>query len=159
MPQTPHRIMPDTPDVDKWGLVNDNFDKAVQDMSDLGAKFTGSGSASVTIAAGSFFYYIISMRDTAGGYVKDRFPITLRYDLAIDVNDSDHYIPDGTALTATQRRTLTTTRILKNSRNYFTDEKATATVGIYNDDTVDHTYYFLFDIYYQQAANQGGIFR
>lgn len=159
MAQTPNRLQPDTSLADNLALANDNSDKAIQDISDLGAKFSTGASGSVTITAGTMAYFIIGMQDVQGAYVKDQLPLGPRYDVSIDVNDSGHFLPDGVSVTSAMRKTVVTQRVFKTSRNNFANEKATYVIEIYNNDASDHTYYISVDAYYQQASNQGGVFR
>jgi len=139
--------------------VNDNFDKVVSDIGDLGAKFSTGVTGSCTVAANNWFAFTVAIQDTIGIYVKNKFPIGPRLDIAVDTNDADHYLPDGDSVTVAQGLTVVNVRVSKTSRNNFATEKATYFVTIHNFDVSSHTYYISADTFYQQSANQTGVFR
>lgn len=159
MAQIPNRLDPTTSYDDNLALLNDNADKTIQDMADLGAKFSTGASGTCTIAAGGWFAFTVGMQDSIGIYVKDQFPINPRCDVWVDTQDDAHYLPDGASVTTAQGKTIVVVRTSKTSRNNFTTEKATYFVTIHNLDSSPHTYYIACDNYYQQSSNQGGVYR
>jgi hypothetical protein len=158
MPQIPHRLQPDTPYPDTLALINDNFDKTVQDINDFGARFSSSASGSVTVAANSWIALTIAMNDVKGNYTKDKMPLGPRADVAVDVNDEDHMLPYGSAVTTAMGMSIVTVRVAKTSRNTSVNEKATVFIVIHNLDAAPHDYFFVSDTFYMDS-NIEGVFR
>jgi hypothetical protein len=156
MAQTPHRLQPDTPLPDNLAYINDNFDKAVSDINDLGAKFSSVGSASFTLATGGLQTITVDVSDVHPQYQANKMQIVPRMEMFVDVNDDDHIFPYGGSLTLAQQQAVVSVYPQRRARTGFV---AMFTVLVYNFDVSGaHTYYINVDESYFYSP-QGGVFR
>ena len=124
MPTTPHRLTSQSP-TEAWPLINDNFDKVVQDITDIGAAQTTIVLVTMVVAASSLASQTVVLAssevvNTQPYIMRTLKPvtgisgITPRMDLYIDVDDSaglkQHLWPfglnNGSSLTAAQLKLL-----------------------------------------------------
>jgi len=155
MPQIPHRIT-DTPWEQAAPLLDDNFDKTVQDIGDLGAKFSQGMAIYSTTSLSPGSMNTASIDVTADPpdphIVPGRLEIIPRVEVWEDNNLDDDYLvgynnsqSDGCQVTVwVQRR-----------RSNDPDALATFTVQLFNNDSSSHTYYVKADVSYQPAPSTG----
>ena len=143
MAQVPHRLQPDTRIEDNLALINDNTDKLISNIGDLGANKTGGFSVTVNIASGGFYYIVVGVRssDNFASQVNNTL-VWPMLDIFVDTDaDYNYILPNGSSLTTGQQQLMVTTRVAKTAETNFADEIATVFYQLYNLDTVDHTYY------------------
>lgn len=153
--QIPHRIQPDTPDVEKWALVNDNFDKTVQDIADLGAKFSSVANFTATVPAGGTNFGSVSVTDDLNQYVVGATQIVPRVQIHVDTDDDAHAHPNGSSITAAQKNADIIVRV---DRRPPVGSIAVYYITIRNFDSSSHTYYVSTDLSYNSSPVTG-IFR
>lgn len=150
MPSPPHRIQPDTPQPEAYSLINDNFDKVIQDIRDLGANLSTTGIISVTVAASSLtsVVYTLTSQGVTSSSVNQVFTqspasavsgIAPQLDIYVDTdNDITKLFPLGSGLTAGQ---VALYAIVTVSNTGYTNSLGAWFIEINNRDTVSHTYY------------------
>ena len=149
----PHRLSPETPYPDTVALLNDNFDKIVSDIGDLGGKFSTTASYSVTIAAGGMNTATVGVTDPRSLYVAGRLPITPRVEVFVDNNNDDNYLLGYSgSLSADQSNALVSVWI---QRRASSGTVATFTIQIKNFGASPHTYYVVADESYTASPPTG----
>jgi hypothetical protein len=152
VPQQPNRLFPDTPLQDNLALINDNADKAVQDISDLGAKFSSLGSFSVTIPAGQTLYpYTLATINVSNtSYVPGRLQIVPRFAIYVD-NDMNSAYLLGYANSQSNKAVIGTYIQQSPSIGSVADNA----ISIQNMDSVSHVYYVYWDESYVDSPRTG----
>ena len=89
---SPNRLQPDTPLKDNLAYINDNMDKTVQAINDLGGKIFDGASYSVSVAAGATATFGVSVIDSKNIYTAGRTPILPVIKTYVDNNNDDDYI-------------------------------------------------------------------
>lgn len=153
MATTPHRLDPSNSLANNYALANDNFAKAVQDISDLGAKFSTVGSVSATVTAGSLYTIVANVNDTTNLFVAGRLQIVPRVETFVDNNNNDNYILGlGGSLSAGQANAQVSVWI---ARRPTSAAVATFVYQIRNSDAISHTYYISVDESYISSPTTG----
>ncbi len=157
MPSTPNRLQPDSSLADNLALANDNFDKAVQDVGDLGAKFSGNFFILFTIAAGSWSTTTVNISDSRAQYRRDSLPFQPRIDLWVDTDNTDasNYFNSGNTLTSAQRNLMVNIVPIKTVIQVLPTDVASYAFQIRNFDTSSHNYYVRGDDWYLQSPITG----
>lgn len=158
---SPNRIQPDSPYSDNLALVNDNFDKVVSAVNDIGAKLSSTGVFNmITILPGSFVTLSTNILDPKNEYIVDRTTVIPRYQIFIDNNNDYNYLlPEGASLTSAQKNMSFG---WWQARVVPTGSPATTKAVIYgiirNYDAVSHTAFITIDAGYFSAPVTG-VFR
>ena len=153
MATIPNRLQPDTPLADNLALINDNFDKTVQDFGDMGAKFTNVYSLTVgPVAASSGAATTINFVDSSNQYAAGKVEFVPRVQVYVDVNDPTYVLPSGGSLTLAQANADVIVRVAKSLSSIVT---AVIVITIRNYDTNPHTYYMTYDASYKSSPPAG----
>ena len=150
MATTPTRLQKGTSLDDAYALLNDNFEKVIQDIRDLGADLSTEGLHTLTLAAGTLNSFVFTL--TSEGQASDsahqvftQKPVSAvtgiapMMDIFVDVdNDDTHRFPGGSALTSNQ---LALYAICNVSNTGYLNSLAAWVIQINNRDSGGHTYY------------------
>lgn len=135
---------------DAYSAINDNFNKVVQDVRDLGADLSTEGNYSVTVPASNvstavFTLTSLGVTSASANQVFTTRPassvdgIAPQVDVYVDVDqDTDYLWPYGASLTTGQQSLFP---IITPSLSGYADSLAAWTIIINNRDVSDHTYY------------------
>lgn len=142
MPQaiSPNRLQPDSPLKDNIAYINDNFDKTVQAINDIGGKLFSGASYNVSVAPGYMSTAHVTVTDTLNQYTAGSTPINPVVKVYVDVdNDDDYILGIGGLLSSGQADAMASVWVLN---GYTTGHIGDYIVQIANRDTIDvHTYY------------------
>lgn len=153
MPQVPNRLQPDTPLADNLALINNNADNAVQDIGDLGAKFSTVGTISATVAAGNMFSFSVGVTDDKSPYSVGNLQIVPRVEAWVDNDRNDDYLFEyGGSLSAEQQNALMSVWV---ARRPNPGNVAQFAVQVKNFGALPHTYYFAVDESYMNSPPVG----
>jgi len=161
--RTPHRIQVGTEYDDALALLNDNFEKSVQDLSDLGASESTTTSFSTgSIAAGTTFNQVIYILPSgsspaANSVILSAPAISLRaavpaVDIFIDGTSLLDLYPTGSSLTPGQLALTANTSLNLTTQG---SGLASMVVNIRNSDSVAHTYYLTCKLVYLPKTSNG----
>jgi hypothetical protein len=161
MPQaiSPNRLQPSTPYADNIAYINDNFDKMVAAVNDLGMKRYGTGTYLVqTLAAGASIPYILNIVDTKNQYTLDEIAVLARWQIFVDNNNNYSYLlPGGSSVYGTGLDDASfgwwQTRVVPTGSP--TDTKAVIYAILKNNDSVSHDYYVSIDAYFGNSPISG----
>lgn len=163
----PHILNPGTPLAQNLTLINDNFDKAVQNLADLGANVTSTALVSFTLAATSTSAQSVAIisngqSTNAPYYVTTQQPVAsisalaAQADIYVDNDNNANYLwPMGTLLSSGQLALFTS--VTPASARY-TNTVGTYIIVINNRDSSPHTYYIHTRAGYLPGAATG-VFR
>ncbi len=161
----PHRFTGDITWSEARPLIDDNFDKVVQNVNDLGAKTTSSKTITFSsVTTGSSFrdtvvilnpgatssYNYINLTSPETGLLS----ATPMIDVYVDTNSSAFLWPNGASLTSAQRNLII--GVKKDLTNV--DGIASFIISGRNNDTSTHTYYVTFRVAYFPSP-PSGLFR
>lgn len=134
---------------DAYAIVNDNFDKVVQDIRDLGANLSTTGTTNATLGAGTLTPIVFTL--TSLGITSDSIHqcfttapvssvsgIAPQVDIYVDTEDADHLWPSGSALSVGQQNLYP---IVTPSLTGYTNSLAAWVISLNNRDSSSHTYY------------------
>lgn len=135
---------------DAYSIVNDNFDKVVQDVRDLGANLSTEGNYSITVGATSIVSFVFTL--TSQGATSDsvhqvftQAPVSSvdgiapQIDIYVDNDlDLDYLWPFGASLSSGQQALFP---IVTPSLTSYENSVAAWSIVLNNRDAVDHTYY------------------
>lgn len=156
MPSTPNRLQPDSSLADNFALANDNFDKAVQDISDLGARFSSVASSSSTLASGTSLQAAVSVSDTANSsqFTAGSLQIVPRIKVYVDTDADSNYLLgfSGGSLTTEQKNCMVS---IWPNRTYPNGTLAAFIIMFHNYGASSHTYYWTVDVSYVQSPRTG----
>lgn len=164
MPQaiSPNRLQPDTPYADNIAYINDNTDKLISAVNDLGMKrFGGGGSfGGISLAAGAIVSFSVNVVDTKNQYVVNQTVVNPQWQLFIDTDNNYNYlIPNGSLVTDAMKNLQfnwwQTTTVPTGSP---ADTKAVVYGIMKNNDSVSHVYYLYTEIFLIDSP-VSGIFR
>jgi hypothetical protein len=155
VPQLPHRLSSETPYDQTISLINDSFDKSVQDMADLGAKFSSVASGSFTLGTNSMNSLVVGLSDPSKTYVSGSTQIVPRIDIFIDNNNDEAWRFARGASAAPIPILCTPGRI---ARTPASGDIAEYEFQFYNLDVSSHVIYYSVDSSFIQSASRG-IFR
>lgn len=161
--RTPHRLQVGTSYEDAISLLNDNFEKSVQDISDLGA----SESTSVTFITGSLasaatfsqIVYILpyGAAPAANSVILAAPALGLRgavpaVDIYVDNTTSGFLYPTGSSLTPGQLALTANVSV-----NLTTQGSGLASMvfNIRNCDSISHSYYITCKLIYLPEISNG----
>lgn len=153
---SPNRFTGDATWAQSMSTLNDNFDKSVQAINDIGGKFFSVATASKTITAGSVWSLSVGFNDTRNQYVASSTPIIPRIAPYVDNDNVDGFqVGWGASLTAGQALVICTSWVYRGSS---TGNVAVATFQFHNLDSSSHTIYAYVDgaVF---ASPQSGYFR
>lgn len=159
---SPNRLQPDSPLKDNVAYINDNFDKVVTAVNDVGSKLSDVGTFSVVnVQAGNRVILTTNVTDEKDEYIADRLSVFPRYQIFIDTNNDYNYLlPDGASISGTGSTNMSfgwwQARVIPTGSPANT--KAVVYAIIRNYDTVDHLAYISLDVGYMSAPLEG-IFR
>lgn len=159
---SPNRLQADTPLKDNLAYVNDNFDKVVSAVNDVGSKLSDVGTFSVVnVQAGNRVILTTNVTDPKNEYIADRLSVFPRYQIFVDTpDDYDYLLPVGTAIAGTGSTNMSfgwwQARVVPTGSPANT--KAVVYAIIRNYDAVDHFAYISLDVGYLSAPLEG-IFR
>lgn len=157
MPSQPNRLQPDTSLANNLALINDNADKSVADISDLGAKFSDVFFTSITVAAGTWYRILVSLADDRSQYRQGLLPFSPRVDIWVDTDNTDNSLlhnPTST-LTAEQLNCLVTVRVVRTTYVVVPTNIGTFEIIIKNFGASSHTYYIRGDAWFMQSPISG----
>lgn len=166
MPQNlspPHRLQPDTPLPDNLARINDNFDKVVSDLSDLGA-FTTTlvGIGPFVLGPGLHYAFAINLTDSTNRFPGGIGNITPRAEIYIDgVDDEDTWpiLRDEVAGAVDGFSDNLVFQLLVSRRSFSSSSgnpvRGTLIGMIRNDDVSSHVYTILIDSQFVKAAGSG----
>lgn len=135
---------------DAYAIINDNFNKVVQDVRDLGANLSTTATYTATVASGavdSTLVALISMGTTTSYAVsvqtaKPESNVTgfaPQLDIYVDTDNDDTYLwPFGSSLTSNQRDMFPT---IVPALIEYDDTLVTWVITLNNRDASTHTYY------------------
>ena len=167
--QPPHRLNPDTPLDQNLALINDNFDKVVQTVGDLGARTSSTTTVTfASVAAGGGFQQGIILIGPASttpsfgstistaGTDSGASALTPQMDIYVDTDNNAAFLfPFGASLSAAQVNftfgVVASSTIPTNTLAYFI-------INGYNRDVGAHTYFVHVRAAYLPAAPTG-VFR
>jgi hypothetical protein len=153
MPTPPHRLQPDTSLADNLALINDNFDKVVSDMVDLGARFSSVGRIQASVVAGTSVCITLGLIDTLNQYQPGRLQIVPRLETFVDNDLNDNYLLGYTnSLTTGQQNVLV---LPWPQRRPGVGDVADVGVFIHNFDVANHVYYCYVDESYMASPPVG----
>lgn len=153
---SPNRLQPDTPLKDNIAYINDNFDKTVQAINDLGASLFNEASTSVSIASGYTHHIFVPVIDTINRYTPGNTPIIPLVKIYIDVDADDTYIfPIGSSLNSSQADSTVSVWSLN---GYTSGAIGGYNLDIHNFSADTHTYYIYVNNFVFDSPNTG-IFR
>lgn len=163
MPQaiSPNRLQPDTSYADNIALINDNFDKVVTAVNDIGVKNYGTGTYSAqTLAAGALVALTLNIVDTKNQYTTDAIAVTPRWQIFVDNDANYNYLlPAGSSMTSAEQNVQFSwwqTRVVPTGSP--SNTKAVLYAILKNNDASSHTYYISVDLYFGDSP-QTGLFR
>lgn len=159
MPQaiSPNRLQPDSPLKDNIAYINDNFDKTVQAINDLGGKQFGGASYSASIAPGYMNTQVVDVTDTRNQYVAGNTPINPVVKVYVDVDaDDDYLIGFGGSLTSGQADAMISVWVFN---GYSTGTVGNFLIQIANRDAIDAHIYYVYLNNYAFNTPTTGIFR
>lgn len=151
MAEAPNKLSPDVPLPDTIALINDNFDKTIQNIGDLGAKSTNIALVTFgSVAAGASFNNVVHMVNQNATYsgpivsatsnISGVSALTAAADVYVDNDNNANYLyPLGSSLTSPLLNVL-----FSITQSYTTPQGTLATIVISgrNKDSSAHTYYF-----------------
>lgn len=111
--RTPHRIQVGTPYDDVLSLLNDNFEKSVQEIGDMGASETTTTTFTTgSVAAGATYTKVISILQAGSSPAADSIILSARanglrgavpaLDIYVDNVTSAYLYPSGASLSSDQ---------------------------------------------------------
>lgn len=150
MASTPTRLQKGTSLDDAYSLLNDNFEKVVQDIRDLGANISTEGLLTLTVGATSLASVVFTL--TSQGQSSDSVhevftqgPVSAvtgiapELDIFVDVdNDEGHRFPGGASLSSGQ---LNLYAICNVSNTGYINSLGAWLIQLNNRDSSSHTYY------------------
>lgn len=150
MASLPNRLFPDTPLEQNLALINDNFEKAVQDIGDLGARFSSVASFSAFVPAGLLLTQTIGLTDSTNRYVQGSLQIVPRVDVFEDNDADDTYL---VGYSNSQSATALVSVYVQ--RRPSGSNIADFTISILNTDAIAHTYYVYGQNSYVDSPPEG----
>lgn len=161
--RTPHRLQVGTSYDDALALLNDNFEKSVQDVSDLGASESTTTTFSTgSIAAGGTYNKVINIlahgsTPAANSVILSSPVVSLRsaipaMDIFVDGTTVVNLYPTGSALTSGML--ALNANISVNVTNQGSG-LASAVINLTNLDAVAHTYDIAVKIIYIPQISNG----
>jgi hypothetical protein len=166
MAGVPHRLQIGTSFDQSIPLINDDFDKVIQDIRDLGANLSTVGLLNLTVPATSLVTSVFTLTSkgvvsTSANQVFTQVPaarvsgIAPQVDIYVDVdNDEAHRFPNS-SLTSGQ---LALYLIVTVSNSGYADSLGAYNIQVNNRDAVPHDYFIHTRCgYFPTAAD--GIFR
>ncbi len=156
MPSIPHRIHSEMSEAEKWALANDNWDKTVSDVSDLGARFSSVFRYAVTLAASGVHTQYVGVTDSRPSVIAGKLQIVPRLEVFVDNDLDDNYLAHlGGSLSASQSKIIYFPTIV---RRPTTGTVAGFLVTLNNWSPDSHDYYVYGDESYMDSPSTG-IFR
>lgn len=154
MPGVPNRFTAETTYPNLVTQLNDNMDKVVSDVSDLGAKFSsGYASYSVTIPAGGMHSQLVGVLDNRPQYQPGKVQIVPRCEAFVDTDGDDNYLLGyGASLSAEQLASMKSVTV---ERRASVGAVASLLIQIRNFGAVSHTYYVRTDDSYMNSPATG----
>lgn len=147
---TPTRLQVGTPFDAAIPLLNNNFDQVVQDIRDLGANFSTTGTLALTIAASSLTAAVFTLTSkgvtsSSANQVFTQSPVSAvtgiapQMDIYVDNdNDPTYLFPSGSNLSSGQQALYP---IMTISNTGYTNSLAAWVISLNNRDSVQHVYY------------------
>lgn len=154
----PNRFTGDATWNDSMATLNDNFDKVVQDVNDIGVKFGGQGTTTVLINPNSPYATLVDITDTRPQYASGNTQIVPRIDAYIlNDNDENYRVGTGGLLSSGEAKVMMSCTVAK-TPSTGTNVVATFIIQYYNNDSAGHTIYVHIDNSYMNSP-QTGVFR
>lgn len=161
--RTPHRIQVGTPYEDVLSLINDNFEKSVQDASDLGASLSTTVDVSIgSVAAGATFNQVIYVLNpgltNASPYINvmahanGLLAAVPMVDIYVDTRTAAYLFPTGSSLTTNQLALNVNAMLTKTTSG---PGIASITISGRNSDASAHVYYATVQIAYFPEKTNG----
>lgn len=160
--RTPHRIQVGTSYDDALSLINDNFEKSVQDVSDLGASLSTTTNISIgSVAAGATFNQTVYVynKDLTGltpsinlqGYANGLLAAVPMIDIYVDTQSADYLFPTGASLSSGQLALNVNAMLNKTA----SAGVASIVISGKNSDSSAHTYYATIQLAYFPETTSG----
>lgn len=161
--RTPHRLQVGTSYEDAISLLNDNFEKSIQDISDLGASSTTTTSfITNSVAAGATYNKTISILQAGSSPAADSIILTDRanglrgampaIDIFVDSTGVDYLYPTGQFLSTGQQA------LIANSHINITEQGsglASLVFNLRNCDSSAHSYTVNIKLVYLPEVSNG----
>jgi hypothetical protein len=161
--RTPHRLQVGTSYEDAISLLNDNFEKSIQDISDLGASSTTTTQFNTnSVAAGATYNKTISILQAGSSPAADSIILTERanglrgampaIDIYVDATGSDYLYPTGSSLTTGQQA------VIANAHINITEQGsgiASLVFSLRNCDSSAHSYIVSLKLVYLPETSNG----
>lgn len=161
--RTPHRLQIGTSYEDAISLLNDNFEKSIQDISDLGASSTTTTQFNTnSVAAGTTYNKTISILQAGSSPAADSIILTERanglrgampaIDIYVDSTASDYLYPTGSSLSSGQQA------VIANAHINITEQGsgiASLVFSLRNCDSSAHSYDIRLKLVYLPEVSNG----
>ena len=161
--RTPHRLQVGTSYEDALALLNDNFEKSIQDISDLGASSTTTTLFTTgSVSAGATYNKTISILQAGSSPATDSIILTERanglrgampaIDIYVDSTGTDYLYPTGPFLTTGQQA------LIANAHINITEQGsglASIVFNLRNCDSSAHSYTVSLKLVYLPEVSNG----
>lgn len=161
--RTPHRLQVGTSYEDALSLLNDNFEKSIQDISDLGASSTTTTLFTTgSVSAGATYNKTISILQAGSSPATDSIILTERanglrgampaIDIYVDSTGTDYLYPTGPFLTTGQQA------LIANAHINITEQGsglASIVFNLRNCDSSAHSYTVSLKLVYLPEVSNG----
>lgn len=161
--RTPHRLQVGTSYEDALALLNDNFEKSIQDISDLGASSTTTTLFTTnSVAAGATYNKVISILQAGSSPAADSIILTDRanglrgampaIDIWVDSTGDDYLYPTGPLLSTEQQA------LIANAHINITEQGsglASLVFSLRNCDSSAHSYTVNIKLVYLPEVSNG----